>query len=319
MRCSASIVIPFAILLLGANSALSQVFPDKPVRILSAVAGSTTDILSRALAQDLSEAFGQPVVVENRPIILVPELLKRATADGHTIAIGGTSVWTAPLLNKTTYDPIRDFDAVTLALSYPYMIAVHPAVPAKSVKELIALAKTKPGAINYAQGPTAGGVHLAGALFQSLAGINMQFIPYSGAALGVNATLAGETQVIIYSVVVLMTHTKSGRLRALAVTSAEPSAVAPGIPTVASSGLPGYEFASMLGVLAPAGTPAPRVNRLNQEITRSLNRADMKAKFVSTGADVVTAPPAQFAAKIKSEMTLMGKVIKEAGIKGDAQ
>ncbi len=312
-RCWAAVLL--AGLMLGCGIASAQNFPDKPVRFVVAVPGSAPDIIARAIAQQMTQPLGQPVIVENRPVILIVDTLKRSAPDGHTIALGGTSIWTTPLLQKTSYDAEKDLAPVTVVASFPYILVVHPSLPAKSVRDLVALAKSKPGALNYAQGPPAGGVHLAGALFKTLAGIDMAFIPYNGAALGVNATISGETQFIIYNAVGLMPHVKSGRLRALGVSSAEPSALAPGIPPIAKVGVPGYEYVSMLGVFATAGTPELNINRLNQEIVRALGNADIKDKVLGLGADVVGSTPAQFAARVKTELVTMSKVIKEAGIK----
>ena len=197
------------------------------------------------------------------------------------------------------------------------MLVVHPSVPANSVKELIALAKAKPGALNFSTGGAGGTGHLAGELFKAMAGVNIVWVPYKSGSQAILALMGGETQMTFAGAEAVIPHVKSGKLRALAVTSAQPSALVPGTPTVAATGLPGYEMTGMTGVFAPAQTPAPIINRLNQEIVLVLNRAEVKEKFLTLGVEIITSSPAQFASAIKADMDRLGKLIKDAGIKAN--
>lgn len=197
------------------------------------------------------------------------------------------------------------------------MVAVHPSLPVKSIKDLVALAKANPGELNYGSGPRTSGTHQAGALLVSLAGVNVVHVPFKGTAQSATALMAGEVQMMVHYPVAVMTHVKTGRLRALAVTSGEPSALVPGLPTVAAAGLPRYEAVSMAGMLAPARTPAAVINRLHQELARLAARHDVKERVFNAGAEVVGSSPEQFAAAIKADMVRLGKVIREAGIRSE--
>jgi tripartite-type tricarboxylate transporter receptor subunit TctC len=225
-------------------------------------------------------------------------------------------MWIVPFLQEgITYDPVRDFAPVTMVVRSPNVLVIHPSVAANSVKELIALAKAKPGVLNYGSSVAGGSPHLAAELFKAMAGINIVRVPYRGVAQAVTDLLAGQVQLMFPTAASGMPHAKAGKLRALAVTSAQPSATYPELPTVAASGLPGYELVAMQGMLAPARTPAAIVNRLQQEVARYLGRAEIKEKFLSTGSEAIGDTPAQFAATIKADMARMGKLIKDAGIR----
>ena len=215
------------------------------------------------------------------------------------------------------WDAIRDFSPITLATSQPSILAVHPSLPVKSVKELIALAKSKPGALNYSVGASGTAQHFAAELFKVMAGVNIVMINYKGGGPATNALIAGEVQVSFVSAASAAPFVKSGRLRALAVTSAQPSMLAPGLPTVAASGLPGYESVTLAGIYAPAKTPTAIINRLNQEFVRVLNGADVKEKLLNSGVEAAGNSPEQFAATIKADMTTVGKLIKDAGIRAE--
>ncbi|MBI4188930.1 MAG: tripartite tricarboxylate transporter substrate binding protein, partial [Betaproteobacteria bacterium] len=271
----------------------------------------------------LTASFGhqQVVIVENRggsPAI-AGETVAKATPDGYTLLLGTNSLWILQLIQNTPYDTLRDFSPLTIASRSPNILVVHPSLPVKSVKELIALAKAKPGALSYASGPVGSAPHLAPELFKAMAGVDIVRIGYKGGAPALNGLIGGEAQLMfaVASGGVMTTFVKSGRLRALAVTTAQPSELAPGLPTVAASGLPGYESDTIAGMLAPARTPARLINRLNQEIVRVLNRADVKERLFNVGTEVVSGSPAEFAAVLKSEMAKWGKVIKDAGIRAD--
>ena len=304
-----------ALMVPGAGLVCAQDYPNKPIRLITAPAGGGTDFVARLLAP-MAGSLGQPVVVDNRTTFLAPELVSKAPADGYTLLVSGANVWIGQLLRPTPYDVVRDFAPISLIERTVGAVAVNPSVPAKSIKELIAMAKAKPGELNYASSSLGGGAHLAAELFKSLADINLHHVPYKGTGPSITALISGEVQVAIFDVGVIAPHAKSGKLRALAVTSSEPSALFPGLPTVAAS-VPGYEATGMTGLWAPAKTPVAIINRLNQEVVRVLNRPDVKEKFVNAGVETVGSSPDQFAATIKSDMARWSKVIKSAGIKLD--
>ena len=298
----------------GAGMVSSQDYPNKPIRIVTAAAGGGSDFTARLIAQGISGPLGQPVIVDNRTAIQASEAGSKAPPDGYTLLVAGGVLWTTPLLQKTPYD-VSDFSPLSLLVREVSVVAVHPSVPAKSIKEFIALAKTRPGELNYGSGATGGLTHLAVELFNSMAGIKTVRVAYKGIAPTITAVVSGEVQMTINDAGAIAPHVKSGKLRTLAVTSAEPSALAPGLPTVAASGLPGYEATGMTGIFAPTKTPGAIVSRLNQEIVRFLNRAEVKERFLSAGAEVVASSPEQFSATIKFDIAKWGKVIKDAGIK----
>ena len=239
----------------------------------------------------------------------------KSPPDGHTLLVYSSVIWTLQYLQSVPFDAARDFAPVTLAASSPNVLVVHPSLPVKNVKELIALAKARPGQLNYATGGSGTTGHLSAELFRVMAGVSMVRVPYKGGGPAVTDLLGGHVQLLFVAAPAVSAMVKAGRLHALAVTSAQPSPVAPGLPTVAASGLPGYELVSMFPVFAPAKTPVAVVNRLNQEIVRAINNPDIKAKFAAAGFDTVGNTPEQFAALIQSDMPKMAKLIKDAGIK----
>ncbi len=297
------------------EQALSQEYPAKTIRIVTATPGGANDFMARLIAQESAPSLGQQVVVDNRPGSLIGELVAKAPPDGYTILIAGPTFTLSPLLQKESYDPIRDFAPITLAGTTPNLVAVHPALPVRTIRDLVALAKARPGELNYASTGTGGAAHLFTELLKSMAGINMVRINYKGAGQAVTALVSGEMQLSIATSGSVTQHIKSGRLRVLAVTSAKPSTMFPGLPTVAASGLPGYEAIQMQSVCAPAKTPAAIVRRLNQEIVRVLNREDSKQKLWNFGVEVAATTPEELAAAIKSDMATWDKVIKSAGIR----
>jgi len=214
------------------------------------------------------------------------------------------------------FDPANDFSPITLAVGQPNVLAVHPSV-ATSVKELIALAKARPGELNYASGSAGAANHVAAELFKAKAGVAIVRVNYKGAAAGLNALMSGEVQVMFVTAAAVVPHIKTGRVRALAVTSANPSALLPDLPTVAASGLPGYESTSIYGIFAPAKTPKPVITRLNKEIIQVLNKPDLKEKLISMGGEAVGSSPDQLAATVKSDMAIIGKLLKKTGIQAD--
>ncbi len=317
MRILRLIAWTVALLTLAASAATAQDYPNKPIRIITAPPGGGNDLISRILAEGISGPLGQAVIVDNRPTILLGEIGAKATPDGYSILVMGGGFTIGPLLQKQPYDPEKDFAPVVMIGVSPNILVVHPSVPAKSVKELIALAKAKPGALSYASTSIGGSAHLAAELFRSMAGINMLHVPYKGGPPAFNALLGGEVQVLFPGVPAATPHMKAGRLTALAITSAKPSALAPGVPTIAASGLPGYDATSMDGVYAPARTPVAIISRLNQEIVRLITRPDMKEKFLGFGIEVVGGTPEQLAAAVRAEIILWSRVIKEAGLRAD--
>jgi tripartite-type tricarboxylate transporter receptor subunit TctC len=307
--CTASLIA------FTAGFASAQEFPNKPIRIVTGAAGGGSDFGARLIAQGISASLGQQVIVDNRGGIIPNEVVSKSPPDGYTLLFSGQSLWIVPLMQSAPYDPIRDFSPVAIATSSPNVLVVHPSLRVKSVKELIALARSRPGELNYGSGAAGSAPHLAMELFKNMAGLKIVWVPYKGVALAFTDLLGGQLQVMFPAIGLVTPHIKAGRVIVLAVTSAEPTALIPGYPTVAASGLPGFVVASVDGVLAPAKTPAAIINRLNQEIVRYLNTADAKKRFFDSGGDVVAGSAEEFAAIIKSETAIWGKVIKEAGIR----
>jgi tripartite-type tricarboxylate transporter receptor subunit TctC len=302
---------------LSAGVVSGQDYPSKPIRMVSPGPGGGADFVTRFIAQGISGPLGQQVVVENRPAGVIPgQIVSKAQPDGYTLLVNGNSFWIAPLMrDNIPYDPVRDFSPIASAVGSPNILVVHASVAASSVKELIALAKSRPGVLNYASASAGGSVHLSAELFKYMAGVNIVRISYKTSGTSVNALVGGEVQLMFANAPSVMPHVKSGRLRALAVTTLQPSALLPELPTVASSGLPGFEVASVYALFAPVKTPAAIVNRLHQEVVRFLARTDVKEKFFAAGVEPVGGSPEELAAAMKSEMARMGKVIKDAGIR----
>ena len=293
----------------------AQSYPDKPIRMLTSEAGGGSDFVARLVAQGMSTHLGQRVVVDNRGMIAA-EIAKHAAPDGYTLILYGSPLWLSPFLrDKLPYDPVRDYAPVSLVVSTPNVVVVHPGVPAQTIAELVALAKTKPGTLNYSSASTGSTQHLAAELFKSMAGVNLVRIPYKGSGPALNAVIAGQVQLMFPSAGSATQHIKAGRLRALAVTTAQPSALVPGLPTVAASGLPGYESTSPFGVFAPLKTPAAIIARLNRDIARGLNDSEIKPRFTGAGVETVGSTPTELGAMVKSEMAKWGKLIREAGIR----
>jgi len=304
---------------LGANAASVQEFPSRPIRIVTAEIGGGNDFAARILAQGIMPALGKPVIVENRggSVVVSAQLVGKAQPDGHTLLLYGNNLWILPFMrDKVPYDPIADFSPITTATSSPCVLVVHPSLPAKSTGELIALAKAKPGQLNYA-GASGGIIHIAAEVFKAMAGLDMVYVPYKGGSPALMALVAGQVQLMFPTAGTVAPHIKSGRFRALAITSAQRSSLFPELPTIAATGLPGYESVARFAVLAPAKTPAAIVNRLNQEMVRVLAMADVKEKFNNAGIEPVGSTPAQLAATMKSEMARQGKMIKAAGIRAE--
>lgn len=297
--------------------AFAQSYPTKPVRMLSAQYGGGSDIAARLIASGLSTNLGQQVIVDSRVGgSIIADVAAKAAPDGYTLVCYSGTLWFLPLMQpKPTYDPIKDFSPISLVGTSPMVLVVHPSVPAKSVGELIALAKAKPGELNSSTGPVGATPHLASELFKAMAGIDIVHVSYRGVGLAVNDLVGGRVQMMLPNAGAVLQHTQSGKLRALAVGSAKPSLFFPGVPTIAASGLPGYEAVASYGVFAPAKTPAALIKRLNEEIVKVLHSPDIKEKLFNTTTEVIGSSPAGLTAHMKSEMATLGKVIKAAGIR----
>ncbi len=309
-----------ALLLAALAGAASAQYPSRPVRfIVPSAAGGGTDIIARAISLKLSESLGAQFVVENRPgagQMIGIELAAKAPADGYTLLMAASTLAINPIMFKTVpYDPIRDFAPITQAASLPNVVVVHPSLPVHSVAELIAYAKARPGQLNFASAGIGTSPQMSIELLKSMAGIDMVHIPYKGTAPGVVDVLAGQVLVMAPNVLTALPHIKSGKLRALAVTSAKRSAALPDVPTVAEAGLPGYDSTQWYGVLAPAGTNRGIVARLHDAIARSLRDEEVGKRLAADGAEPVGSSPEEFAAFIKSETEKWAKVAQAAGIK----
>ena len=312
-------ILSVGAMVLGAGVVCGQGYPSRPIRFVTTGIGASTDFAARMVAQGLTESVGWNVVVDNRgSTIVASETVSKAPVDGYTLLVTTDGHWRGPLLQKMPFDPVKDFSPITLTSRSPNILVVHPSLPAKSVKELIALAKARPGELNYGAGAIGASTHMASELFRLMAGVDIVHIPYKSSGPAVIALLSGQLQLMFGTTGAVTPHIKSGRLRALAVSTLQPSALAPGLPTIAAAGnLPGYESASTAGVFAPAGTPEGIVNLLNEEIRRVLSRPEVKERFFNQGVEVLGTSPEQTAAFVKSDMATIAKVIRDAGIRGD--
>ncbi len=298
--------------------AFAQGYPVKPVRIVTAEAGGGNDFAARTIGQAIAGRLGQPWVIDNRGGAggaIAAEIVARAPADGYTLLVYAGNIWTIPLLRKNVrYDADRDFAPITWAARSPNTIVVHPSLPVNSVQDLIALARAKPGQLSYGSGGTGSSTHLAVELFKSMAKVDILRVPYKGNGPALNDLIGGQLQLMFATAGAVSPHIRSGRLRAIAVTSAQPSILAPGLPTVAASGLPGYESISIYGVFAPARTPDVIIGQLNQAIVAVLNLPEVRERFFNSGVEAVGSTPAQFAAAIRADVARLRKVIREADI-----
>lgn len=298
----------------------AQPYPAKPVRVITAEAGGGNDLVARVLARVMSEGLGQQCIVENRGGaggLIAADAVAKAPADGYTVLAYASNVWIIPLLKKSVPYDMRDFAPITLAARSPSFLVVHPSVPARSVRELIVLAKARPGQLNYGSGGSGSTAHLAGALFNAMARVNIMRVAYRGNAPALNDLIAGQVQVMFATAGTVAPHTGSGRLRALAVTSREPTPLAPGLPTVASAGLPGYESLSIYGLFAPVKTAAAIVQQLNREAVRGLQRGEVKDTLLKAAIEAVGSTPEAFAEVIRQDVARMRKVIDEAGLRDE--
>ena len=301
----------------------AQTYPSKPVRLISPYAsGGGSDTLARILGQKLYEAWGQPVVVENRPGAagtLGAETVARATADGYTLLVTPSAVLTINphLYAKLRYDTFKDFVPVTMASNSPYLLVVHPKIPASSVKELIAYAKMNPGKMNYSSSGNGSSTHLAGVLFNNMAGVEIVHIPYKGAAPAIVDLLAGNIQMRFSSVVPVLPHVRSGRLRGIAISSPKRYGPLPDMPTIAESGLPGYAVESFYAVVAPAHTPRAIVSKINAEVVRNLRSPEVAAHMAADGAEVIGSSPEELAKALRDDYARWAQPVKDSGARAD--
>jgi len=310
-------ILAVGLIAFGTIGAAGQSYPNKPIRIVLAGAGGTSDFVARQIAQGISGPLGQPVVVDNRSDVVAIEIIARAQPDGYNLLISANTIWIGPLLHKVSYDIDKDFAPLTLLVRAPNILVVTPSLPVNSVSDLIAVAKARPGELNYASSVSGSSSHLAAELFKSMAKINIVRIPYKSGSLAINDLIVGRVQMMFGPVASMVPNIKLDRLKALAVTSAQPSALLPGLPTVASAGMPGYESEALSVMFAPARTPFPILKRLNEEIVRVLHEPEIKAKFLDIGLDPVGSSPEELSSTMKSEMVRMGKVVRDSGIKLD--
>ncbi len=298
-------------------------YPAKAIRyVVPFPAGGPLDIVARAVGQELTVSWSQPVIIDNRPGAggnIGADLVAKAPPDGYTILMGAVSTHAinVTLYSKLPYDPLKDFAPVTLITSVPNVLVVHPSLPAKSVKDLIAFAKARPGQLNFASGSTGSAGHLAGELFNSLAGVQMTHIPYKGAAPAVIDLIAGHVSLMFDNLASALPHIKAARVRALAVTTLKRSPLVPDLPTINEGGLHGFDVSTWFGIFAPAGTPIEIVNKLNSEVVRVLRTPEMRERLALLGAEPVGNKPEEFAAFVKAEIAKYAKVVKASGAKAD--
>jgi tripartite-type tricarboxylate transporter receptor subunit TctC len=306
---------------LACGGAAAQAYPVKPVRIIVGFTpGGGNDVISRLVASKLTAVFGRQFVVENRPGaggMIGAELVAKSPADGYTLFLAGVATHGInPNLQKNVpYDPVRDFDPVSLMATAPTLLAVHPSLPARTVKQFIALAKARPDQINYASSGHGSSAQLATELFKSMTGTKLQHVPYKGIGAASTDLLSGQVQVMFNAAAALLVHTKSGRMRALGVGSLQRIPAIPDIPTIAESGVPGYQAGSWYGFVAPAGTPRAIIDRLSRETAAAVRSPEISAKLTADANLVIGSSPEEFSAHIKDELARIGKVIRDAGIR----
>ena len=315
-----SIVLALAAVVFDAHA---DGYPAKPIRfVVPYPAGGPLDTVARLLGQKVSESTKQPVIVDNKPGAggnIGADAVAKAPPDGYTILMGAvaTHAINPTLYASMPYDSVRDFAPVTQVASTPNVLVVHPAVPASTVREFIAYAKSNPGKLNFGSGSTGSAGHLAGELFKSMAGVDMTHVPYKGAAPAMNDLIGGQIQLMFDNLASSLAQVRGGKIRALAVTTAQRSALAPELPTIAESGLPGFDISTWFGVFVPAGTPREVVDRLHAEFAKALAAPDIREKMLNLGAEPVASRPEEFAAYIRAEADKYARVIKASGARAD--
>ena len=301
--------------------AQAQAYPTKPVRIVVGfVPGGGSDFIARVVSQKIADPLGRTVVVDNRPGaggVIATEYVARQPADGYTLLLtsAGPNGIVPAMSAKIGYDPLKDFDAITQVVSMPFMMAVHPSLPVKNIKELVTLARTKPGQLNFGSAGHGSTNHLVSEMLKLAANINMTHVPYKGVAAAMTDVIAGQIQVMSGDLVTIWPQAKTGKIRAIAVTSAKRSAQAPAIPTIAESGVPGFDTSGWFGVVAPAATPRAITERLNTEIVKGVTTADARERLSAMGGDVVASTTADFATFLRTDHAKWGKVVTAAGLR----
>ena len=307
----------------AASTGSAQAYPAKPIRfVVGFGAGGGNDMIARTLSRKLSDSMGQQVIVDNRPGgagMVAAVMVAKAPADGYTLFAGSISTLATnvSMHSKLPYDPVRDFAPVTVTTMSPYLVTLNTSVPAATLREFIALAKTTPGKLNYASAGSGGGNHLSQEMFKFMAGIDLMHVPYKGAAEQVTALIAGEVQMSFIQVQVALPQVRAGRIKALAITSAQRLAVAPDVPAIAEAGVPGYEATSWQGVVVPSGTPRVIINRLHGEIAKALHTPDVRERLAAEGSTAGGITPEAFAIHIKNEIAKWAKVVKISGARAE--
>ncbi len=305
-----------------ARAQAPDAWPSKPIRfILPFPPGGGTDILGRIISERLAANLGQPVVIENRGGAggnVGAEAAAKSAPDGYTIVLVAPSLAISPsLYSKLNYDPVKDFAPISLVATVPNVMITHPSVPARTLQEFIALAKSKPGGMNFGSGGNGTSNHLAGELFNIVAGVKLVHVPYKGVNLAMNDVLSGEVHLVVIGIPAAAPHIKAGKLRALALIAPQRSPALPDVPTVAEAGLPNFEVTTWYGVLAPAGVPGPIVARLNAELVKIMHAPELKERFAAMATEPRTSTPEEFAAYIKQEIAKWAEVVRQAGLKAD--
>lgn len=305
-----------------ASTAQAQTYPVKTIRnVVGFPPGGGTDIMARSLSEKLSASLSQPVVVDNRPgaaSVIGTDLVAKSPPDGYTVLTASSAyAISAAVQKKLPYDPLTALVPVSFIAVTPNMVLVHPSVPAHNVKQLIALARAKPGQLNYGSTGNGGPYHLATEMFKNMTGVDIVHVPYKGASPALTGTISGEVGILFGNIVSATPHIRAGRLRALAVTTTKRSPISPELPTVAESGVPGYDFATWFGVLAPVGTPAPVVSRLNEEIRKALSADDLRRNWLSQGAEPQWSTPEAFGKLIRYDIQRFTKLVRDANITAD--
>jgi tripartite-type tricarboxylate transporter receptor subunit TctC len=304
-----------AAILLFSQAALAQLQPNRPVRIVTSGIGGGTDFTARQIASGLAATIGQPVVVENRGSSVVPgDVVAKAVPDGHTLLLtSGGILWVLPFFQNVPYDAVKDFAPVAVVAGFPSVLAINASVPANSVKEFIAVAKARPGALNHVMTAEGGSAHLSAAMFAHMAGIKLTPIPYKNTGTAITDLISGQVQLFFSASGPVMPHVKAGKLKALGITSAKPSPLLPDLPTIAAT-LPGYDMEAVYCLFAPASTPPAIIQYLNRETVRTLNQPDVKERFMAAGIEPRVSTPAELGALRKADMARMMKLLKEAGL-----
>ncbi|MBI3938238.1 MAG: tripartite tricarboxylate transporter substrate binding protein [Betaproteobacteria bacterium] len=315
-------LLSVGMMVLGAGVASSQNYPNKPIRfILPYPPGGATDIIARIVGQKLSEGWGQQVIIDSRgggASIVGTEIAARAAPDGYTLLMGTFGFAVTPSLHKNLpYDPVRDFSPVSFLANGLLVLVVHPAVPVKSVKELVALAKARPRELNYGSTGGGSGSNLGALLFQSVTGVHMTGITYRGGGPSLLALLAGEVNLLFSNILPALPYIKTGKLRVLGVSGSKRTKALPDVPTIAEAGVNGYELVNWYGVLVPTGTPQPVISRLNGEIVRAVGSAEVQKSLMTQGLEPASSSPAEFSRYIAMEIAKWSKVIKETGVLHD--